>query len=88
MAKKSKNPFNKLPQRVQRVIRCCRGGERLCLWLRTKTNGQTEIIFSFEPSGKSAPPKSSAAAISSGHLTPGRDGLFGDEFSQTYSASP
>jgi hypothetical protein len=82
------DPFNKLPMRVRRVIGRCREGEKLCRYLKMKTTGQTEVVFTFEPSGKTAPPKSSRAAISSGFLAPGGDGLFGDEFSQTYSAVP
>lgn len=79
--------FEKLPGRVQKVINTCRAGQKLTKSLRLKDGGETEITFAFEPSGKSAPPKSSAEAIASGLLRPLGDGLLGADTSQTFAAA-
>ncbi len=78
--------FDRLPKRVQAVIATVRNGQRLCKFLRQKTTGETEIQFFYEPSGKRVPPKSAVAATKSGLLSPSGDGLFSDEFSQTWVA--
>jgi hypothetical protein len=79
--------FEKLPKHVQSVISKCRNGEKLTKSLRMKETGETEVSFAFEPSGRRAPPKSSADAISSGLLLPCGDGLFGAETSQSWVAA-
>lgn len=74
----------KLPSRVQLVVDRVRKGERLQRTFCTKANGEKETLFSFQPSGRPAPPKSSQDAIDSGLLRALGDGLFGDDTSQTY----
>lgn len=79
--------FNKLPARVRRVIERCRGGQMLCKTLRHKETGNCEVLFSFYPSEKPAPLKSSEAAIASGFLIAQQDGLFDGDSSQTWRAA-
>lgn len=81
-------PPPKLSKRVLQIVEACRHGERLCKSLRIKDSGEHEVRFHFEPSGRRAPEKSSAAAIASGLLFPGGDGLFGDDSSQTWVGRP
>lgn len=77
----------KIPIRVQRIIDRCRGGEKVCKFLRLKENGAKEEVFFYEPAGGNIGPKSAAAAISMGAIVPLGDGLFGDQDSQTFIAS-
>lgn len=78
--------YKELPKRVQRVIDKIRGGEKLCKSFRNKLGGEVEVLFTFEPSGRRAPPKTSGDAIESGLLKALGDGLFGDDTSQTWAA--
>lgn len=80
-------PYDELPVRVRRVIDRCRGGERLCRSYRLKATGDHETLYHYEPSGNSAPEKSSIAAISSGLLRPCGDGLFGGDTSQSWEVT-
>lgn len=77
----------KLPKRVLRIVEKCKAGELLCKQMRFKSSGETEIVFTFHPSGKVAGPASSLEAINSGLLAPQGDGLFGSETSQTWRAA-
>lgn len=79
--------FERLPQRVKRVIERCRSGATLHKFFRNKEGGNAEVLYAYEPGGKPAPPKSSEAAIASGFLRPNRDGLFDDGNSQTWRAA-
>ena len=78
--------YDEAPKRVRRVVDRCRTGEVLCKTIRPKPTGETEAAWSFEPSGRAAPPKSSLDAIANGLLVPQGDGLFGDDHSQTWRA--
>lgn len=80
MAKKS-DDTPKIPKRVRIVLAKLSLGEVLCTGLKRSDVGD-ERYYWFEPSGKTAPPKSSEQAIAQGLLIPAGDGLFGD--SQTY----
>lgn len=53
----------KIPVRVQRVVERVKGGERLCKSFFAKENGNAEVEFHFEPSGKKCGPKSAEEAI-------------------------
>lgn len=77
----------KLPMRVRKIIDRCRHGEVLCKTYRNKESGNTEVLFSFHPSGKRAGPASSQEAIASGLLVPQNDGLFEAGDSQTWRAA-
>ena len=74
------------PKRVLRIVERLEKGERLCKQLRPKETGETEITFTFEPSGRRAGAKSAQEAIAEGLLTPAGDGLLGPEYSQTWTA--
>ncbi len=89
MAQKIKklNEFEALPMRVRLIINKCRDGERLQKTLIYKSTGETEISFTFEPSGRRAGPKSAQAAIKSPFMSPRGDGLFDASTSQTFAAS-
>lgn len=76
-----------LPARVKSVFAKMNGGERLVKSFRYKESGDTEVNFTFEPSGKRAGPKSAMAAIETGLLRPLGDGLFGDDLSQTWEVA-
>lgn len=79
MARKAKEPT--LPIRIRRIVMMCEAGQALCVAIKKSEVGD-ERAYWFEPSGKSAPPKSAERAIELGLLAPAGDGLFGD--SQTY----
>jgi hypothetical protein len=79
--------YDKLPKRVRDVIDRCRSGQILQKAFRFKEAGETEVTFTYQPSSKRAPPKSSEAAIASGLLRPNNDGLFDDGTSQTWRAA-
>lgn len=77
----------KLPKRVLIIIETMQKNHwKLCKHLHHKETGETEVAFHFEPSGKRCGPKSAQAAIKSGLLVPGNDGLFSAETSQTWTA--
>jgi hypothetical protein len=79
--------YSQLPKRAQAVIDRLRQGETLCKSIRHKETGETELTFTFEPSGKRAGPKSAERAIECGLLAPGGDGLFDASTSQTWRAA-
>jgi hypothetical protein len=78
------NNDNKLPKRVKRVIDIAASGQRIIKTYRLKESGEHEVIFTFMPSGRSAPPQSCIDAIEGGYLSPLGDGLFGAETSQSW----
>lgn len=81
------NAEPKIPKRVESIIERCRSGETLCKTFRHKESGETEVLYHFHPSGRSAGPKSAAAAVGTGLLRPSADGLFGADTAQTWRAA-
>ena len=77
----------KLGKRLQALIDRLTRGEKLCKSVRKKETGEPEVLFHYEPSGRSAPPGTALKAISGGHVKPTGDGLFGDDTSQTWVAA-
>jgi hypothetical protein len=75
----------KLPKRAAGIVDECRRGAKLCRYLHKKRGGETEVRWFLFPSGRTCSAIYAHAAISSGHLQPQRDDLFGDEFSQTWA---
>lgn len=76
-----------LPRSVRLAILTMRGGQRLCKRLHLKQSGETEVSFTFEPSGKRCRADTAAAAIKTPFVRPLGDGLFEPEFSQTFEAA-
>lgn len=79
--------YSELPKRAQVIVDRVRNGETLCKSIRHKETGETELSFTFEPSGKRAGPKSAERAIECGLLAPGGAGLFDASTSQTWRAA-
>ena len=77
----------KVWKRAQRIADRCRSGKhRLCRYNRQTETGQTETVYFLEPGGRKVGRRSAENAIQHGLLIPSADGLFGPEFSQTWSA--
>ena len=74
------------PKRVQRIIDKARSGYTLCKTFPIAGTNETKPFFYWEPGGVVAPTKSCLDAIASGELLANRDGLFGPETSQSWSA--
>lgn len=85
---KAKSAFEKLPFRVRSIIKLCRTGQRLCRSFRVTRQGKAEEDWTLEPAGYTVSKIQAKKAVASGFLVAGGDGLFGDEFSQTYSVKP
>jgi hypothetical protein len=77
----------KLWKRAEGIVRQCQSGKQLCKFNRTTEAGGTEVVFFLEPGGKKVGARSAENAIKCGALIPSNDGLFGEEFSQTWSAA-
>lgn len=76
----------KLWKRAEPIVEACQSGKTLHKFLRQKETGETEVVFFLEPGGKQVGCRSALNAIQHGGLHPHNDGLFGSEFSQTWSA--
>lgn len=74
-------------KRALRIVEQCKSGKRLCCFNQQTETGGCEIVFFLEPGGHPVGRKSVENALSHGLLVPQNDGLFGPEFSQTYSAA-
>lgn len=85
------NAFAHLPKGVPRSVRLAiirmREGQRLHKSIRLKSNGETEVCFTFFPSGERCRADVAKAAIKTPFVRPLGDGLFEDEFSQTFEAA-
>ena len=77
-------PKVKIWKRAQKIIQECEQGKRLCRLNRQMETGETEVVYFMEPGGKQVGNKSAENAIASQKLSSGNDGLFGNDFSQTW----
>lgn len=75
-------------KRAERIAMACKKGKTLCCFNRQTEESGTEVIFFLEPGGYPVGRKSAENAIKHGLLVPSNDGLFGAEFSQTWTAAP
>ncbi len=75
---------HKIPKRVQALVDRLARQERLCKFLRRKETGEAEILFFLEPSDQRVGPRTAEAAIKSRLLKPAGDGLFSEDYSQTF----
>ncbi len=76
----------KVWKRAQRIADHCRSGKLLCRYNRQLETGLTETVYFLEPGGRQVGRRSAENAIQNGLLIPSSDGLFGPDFSQTWSA--
>lgn len=83
----SEDASPKYPKRVLNIVKACENGQTLHYCNVTLRGGNSEPQYWFEPSGKSAPPKSSRQAIDAGLVVPMGDGLFGGLSSQSFRAA-
>lgn len=77
----------KVPKRILKIVDTCKSGQTLHLALPRLTNGETVRRYWFEPSGRTAPTRSTEQAISLGLLKPAGDCLFSLLDSQTFTAA-
>ena len=75
---------HEIPKRVQALVDRLARQERLCKFLRRKETGETEILFFLEPSGVVVGIWTAERAIKMGLLKPAGDGLFSEDYSQTF----
>jgi hypothetical protein len=80
---KQKKPW----KRAERVAEACRSGKILCCFNRQSEEAGAEVVFYLEPGGDPVGRKTAENAIQNGLLVPSNDGLFGSEFSQTWTAA-
>ncbi|UZE51887.1 hypothetical protein ONR75_15760 [Rhodopseudomonas sp. P2A-2r] len=74
----------KVSPHVTAIADRCKGGQRLCKFLRQTGAGDTEAVFIFEPSGRRCAARWARAAIAAGAVRPAGDGLLGPSSSQSY----
>jgi len=79
---KSEKPW----KRAQLIASKCKNGKKLCCFNRQTEEQGTEVVYFLEPGGYPVGRKSAENAIKHGLLVPSNDGLFGSEFSQTWTA--
>ena len=65
----------------------CKSGKRLCCFNQPSEECGNQVVFFLEPGGYPVGRKTAENAIQHGLLVPANDGLFGAEFSQTWSAT-
>lgn len=75
-------------KRVMFVVEKLKAGQFLCKYQRVNRQGNPEVVYSFEPSGRLCTPGTAKAAIRSGQIKANNDGLFGEDSSQTWAAAP
>lgn len=64
----------------------CKSGKRLCCYNQQSEAEGNQVVFFLEPGGYPVGRKTAENAIHHGLIVPANDGLFGAEFSQTWSA--
>lgn len=77
-----------IEKRIAALLYNLRNGRKLCKSLRLKDGGLTEVIYAYEPGGKTVGIKTAELAIRNGHVVPCGDGLFGNDTSQTWILPP
>jgi hypothetical protein len=82
MSKKPEKPW----KRAERIALACKNGKTLCCFNRQSEERGAEVVFYLEPGGYPVGRKTAENAIKHGLLIPSNDGLFGSEFSQTWTA--
>jgi hypothetical protein len=82
MSKKPEKPW----KRAERIASACKNGKTLCCFNRQSEERGAEVVFYLEPGGYPVGRKTAENAIKHGLLIPSNDGLFGSEFSQTWTA--
>lgn len=75
----------KVPKRVQRILDACARGQVLCLTIAETRLGTKPEVWFLEPSNRVVPALSAREATRL--LVPSRDGLFGADSSQTWTAA-
>ena len=73
---KAMTPLEDLPKRVQTIVERGRSEKALVKSFRTRRDLNAEIVWHFEPSGKSAPALSCQQAVDAGFFQALDDGLF------------
>ena len=73
-------------KRAQAIALRCKNGKKLCCYNRQSEERGAEVVFYLEPGGYPVGRKTAENAIKHGLLVPSNDGLFGSEFSQTWTA--
>lgn len=73
-------------KRAERLANQCRGGKTLCCFNQQSEEKGNEVVYFLEPGGAPVGRKTVENALKFGLIVPSNDGLFGSEFSQTWTA--